>query len=105
MLLDAVHIGSMSVFEYANTRLVRAGRSRGYEIPDAYWTPKSRAVLGENLVMFRTESGLAAALGDVCLHRFAPLHKGKVKGDCIECPYHGLRVDAQGLTSLAGPRT
>jgi len=35
-------------------------------------------------------------LGDMCPHRFAPLHKGCVKADIIECPYHGLQFDATG---------
>lgn len=31
---------------------------------------------------------------DACIHRGAPLHKGRVDGDgCIECPYHGWTYD------------
>lgn len=58
--------------------------------------PIKRVMLDQPLVLFRTEAGAAAALADRCPHRFAPLHKGKVKGDCIECPYHGLQFDATG---------
>lgn len=58
--------------------------------------PMMRTVLEEPVVLFRGESGQAAALHDRCPHRFAPLHKGKVMGDDLRCPYHGLRFDAGG---------
>lgn len=58
--------------------------------------PIRRVILGEPVVLYRTESGRAVALADRCAHRLAPLSKGRVKGDAIECPYHGLQYDAQG---------
>jgi nitrite reductase/ring-hydroxylating ferredoxin subunit len=38
------------------------------------------------------------ALTDRCLHRFAPLSMGKLcdGSAAVQCPYHGLRVDAAG---------
>lgn len=51
-----------------------------------------RAVLGgEALVVFMTESGEPAVLADRCPHRGASLSMGAVRGECIECPYHGWR--------------
>lgn len=47
-------------------------------------------------MLYRTRTGTAVALGDKCPHRFAPLHKGVVKGDCLECPYHGLQFGSNG---------
>jgi phenylpropionate dioxygenase-like ring-hydroxylating dioxygenase large terminal subunit len=58
--------------------------------------PLRRVVLEEPVVLFRGENGAAVALGDVCPHRFAPLSRGRLCGDEIECPYHGLRFDIHG---------
>lgn len=55
-----------------------------------------RRLLGERLVLYRTESGLAKALADRCPHRSAPLSLGKLHGDTVECGYHGLRFDCAG---------
>src|SRR5579859_7388912 len=59
-------------------------------------TPLGRLLLGEPVVMFRREDGKAVALEDRCCHRRAPLSKGKVIGDLIECGYHGFTFDASG---------
>jgi phenylpropionate dioxygenase-like ring-hydroxylating dioxygenase large terminal subunit len=58
--------------------------------------PLERQYLGETVVLYRTEAGNPVALSNRCPHRFAPLSRGCVKGDQIECPYHGLRFDTQG---------
>lgn len=59
--------------------------------------PLARTLLGEPLVFFRGAGGTLAALADRCPHRFAPLSAGQVgEGGAIECPYHGLRFDADG---------
>jgi nitrite reductase/ring-hydroxylating ferredoxin subunit/uncharacterized membrane protein len=31
------------------------------------------------------------AIFDRCTHRGAPLHEGRIDGDCVECPWHGSR--------------
>lgn len=58
--------------------------------------PLSRTLLDRPLVFFRDDRGRGRALGNICPHRFAKLSKGKVVGDTIECPYHGLRFDKTG---------
>lgn len=63
-------------------------------------TPIKRVVLGDPIVVYRTEGGVPVALHDVCPHRFASLHQGKVKGDCIECPYHGLQFNPTGACAV-----
>ncbi|HEY3919747.1 MAG TPA: aromatic ring-hydroxylating dioxygenase subunit alpha [Stellaceae bacterium] len=59
-------------------------------------TPFPRRLLDEPVVMYRTEAGRAAALEDRCCHRRAPLSKGKVIGDRLQCGYHGFTFDADG---------
>jgi len=59
-------------------------------------TPLRRTLLEEQIAFFRQADGRPVALGNICPHRFAPLHRGKIVEDTIECPYHGLRFNAQG---------
>ena len=56
----------------------------------------SRRLLDVEIVFFRKQDGTATALRDRCPHRFAPLSKGKIEGDTIQCPYHGLVFNASG---------
>jgi len=49
-----------------------------------------RLVLDVPVLLFRDDNGKAAALHDVCPHRFAPLSLGRRKAGGVECPYHGL---------------
>jgi len=59
-----------------------------------------RTFLCEPVCLYRKEDGTAVAIGDTCPHRFAPLHQGLLKGDAVECPYHGLQFYATGRCSL-----
>ena len=53
-------------------------------------------LLGESIAVYRSESGGLNALGNRCPHRFAPLHKGVVRGEALECAYHGLQFGPKG---------
>jgi phenylpropionate dioxygenase-like ring-hydroxylating dioxygenase large terminal subunit len=53
-------------------------------------------IIGDNLVLYRTESGEAVALEDACPHRKLPLSMGRIMGDEVECGYHGLVFDRAG---------
>ena len=55
-----------------------------------------RTLLNEPVVFFRQEDGTPVALADKCAHRHAPLSEGKLVGDNIQCPYHGLEYNAAG---------
>jgi vanillate O-demethylase monooxygenase subunit len=55
-----------------------------------------RIVLEEPVVLFRTTEGKAVALEDRCCHRQAPLSMGRLAGDVVTCPYHGLQFDTTG---------
>ena len=52
-------------------------------------TPLRVKALGQDFVMFRDSAGAAHCLSNTCVHRGGSLAGGKVKGDCIQCPYHG----------------
>lgn len=59
-------------------------------------SPSPHAILGERIVLYRTEGGAPVALEDACPHRKLPLSMGRVKGDHIECGYHGLTFNSTG---------
>lgn len=61
--------------------------------------PMARTFLGEEVVLYRTEGQVAVALANTCPHRFAALANGKLHGDSIACPYHGLRFGPDGRCS------
>ena len=58
--------------------------------------PISRIFLEEEVVLYRGASGQPVALANMCPHRFAALSKGKLHGDAIACPYHGLQFSPDG---------
>jgi vanillate O-demethylase monooxygenase subunit len=58
--------------------------------------PLATMLLGEPVVLYRMTDGRPAALEDRCAHRSLPLSLGRVRGDAIECGYHGLRFDCAG---------
>ena len=60
----------------------------------------ARTILCEHLVCYRRKDGTLVALQDTCPHRLAPLSRGRLIDDCVECPYHGLRFDGGGKCSF-----
>lgn len=74
-----------------------AGRSADFA---AHLTPLR--LLNDPVVIYRGPDGTAHALEDACPHRKLPLSKGNLKGDSIECGYHGLTFDGTG-TCIAAP--
>lgn len=65
-------------------------------------TLKAETFLGENVVLYRKQDGTPVALEDACPHRKLPLSCGKLKGETVECGYHGLTFDSTG-TCVAAP--
>lgn len=59
-----------------------------------------RTILEQPVLLYRQENGEVAAIGNACPHRRAPLSMGKLIGDVVQCPYHGLRFDATGACVL-----
>jgi phenylpropionate dioxygenase-like ring-hydroxylating dioxygenase large terminal subunit len=52
--------------------------------------------LGEELTLYRGESGTAYLIGGRCRHRQTLLHTGWVQGERIRCMYHGWQFDGTG---------
>lgn len=57
---------------------------------------RRRIILDEPVLLFRRDDGMPVALEDRCCHRQAPLSMGKLVGNIVQCPYHGLQFDSTG---------
>lgn len=55
-----------------------------------------RLLLGDGVVLYRKTDGTPVALEDRCCHRHAQLSHGRLRGDNVECAYHGLRFAPDG---------
>ncbi len=65
---------------------------------------KATTILGNEIVLYRKLDGKPAALENACPHRKTPLSMGRIKGDDVECGYHGLTFDCTG-TCIRAPGT
>ena len=59
-------------------------------------SPLAATILGDEVVLWRGADGQPRALEDLCPHRFLPLSKGRIRGDNLQCGYHGLTFDGGG---------
>lgn len=59
-----------------------------------------RTITGTPVALFRRPDGGAAALLDICPHRFAALSDGIIRDGNVQCPYHGLEFDGSGRCML-----
>lgn len=50
---------------------------------------------GKELVFWRNNNQISC-LDDLCVHRGVSLSLGKVKGNCIACPFHGFEFNEKG---------
>jgi vanillate O-demethylase monooxygenase subunit len=62
---------------------------------------KAMTILDEPVVLYRRVDGKAVALEDACPHRKLPLSMGRLKGDEVECGYHGLTFNCSGSCTRA----
>ena len=63
---------------------------------DLYDIPKAIKILGEDLVLFRDQTGIIGLIGAHCPHRGASLEYGDIECGGIRCPYHGWLFDVRG---------
>ena len=62
-----------------------------------------RILLSEYVVLYRKEDGTPVALENRCPHRNLTLSEGRLIGDQIECGYHGMVFNCDGVcTHLPG---
>lgn len=59
--------------------------------------PLAAVLFATPLVVFRTRAGAPAVLLDRCPHRNVPLSLGHVRGENLQCAYHGWQFDGGGL--------
>ncbi len=57
---------------------------------------KGTVMLDSPILLCRTAEGEVSALRDICPHRGMPLSFGRMKGNCVECAYHGWLFDGKG---------
>lgn len=64
--------------------------------------PVAVRLVGEDVVLYRTDKGVAAALGEECPHRRMKLSLGSVCGDRLRCRYHGWTYTPDGAGESPG---
>ena len=65
----------------------------------------TRAFMGGELVLFRTEAGVAAASNPWCPHLGTHLGQGRVEDGTLRCPLHGFRFGTDGACVATGQGT
>jgi 5,5'-dehydrodivanillate O-demethylase len=58
--------------------------------------PQRLKILGEELVIYRGDSGKPVLMQLRCAHRSLALDYGRVEGDSLRCPYHGWLYASNG---------
>lgn len=93
-----------------NELLTRSGPGTAMgRVLRSYWQPlvltaelpverplKETRIAGEDLVVFRDESGRYGALERRCAHRAGDLCYGRLEDGGVRCPYHGWLFDVAG---------
>lgn len=55
-----------------------------------------RTIIEQSVLLYRRQDGSPVAIGNTCPHRYAPLSMGRLIGDAVQCPYHGLQFGPAG---------
>ncbi|MBL0421896.1 aromatic ring-hydroxylating dioxygenase subunit alpha [Ramlibacter sp. AW1] len=92
-----------------NETLTRVGKgTRMGELLRRYWHPvalssefevariKKVKILGEELVLYRDQSGTLGLIDKTCRHRGASLEHGIIQREGIRCAYHGWQFNERG---------
>ncbi len=63
----------------------------------------TRQLAGEDVVLYRTQSGIASAVSAFCPHLGAHFgYGGTVQGDDLRCPFHGFEYNLDGMCVKTG---
>lgn len=58
--------------------------------------PIKVSMLGHQFAVWRDTKGKVCCVSNTCSHRSGALADGRIRGDCIECPYHGWTFNGDG---------
>ncbi|MCK6371653.1 MAG: Rieske 2Fe-2S domain-containing protein [Gammaproteobacteria bacterium] len=58
--------------------------------------PLKVMMLGHHFALWRDSKGKVQCISDTCTHRGGSMADGRVRGDCVECPYHGWTFNGAG---------
>lgn len=62
-----------------------------------------RRLMGEDVVVYRTASGVVRAVEPYCPHLGAHLGNSRVEQDCLVCPFHGFAFGLDGAMTRPAP--
>ncbi|MFD3312439.1 Rieske 2Fe-2S domain-containing protein [Streptomyces sp. NPDC058694] len=62
--------------------------------------PTGARRMGEELVLWRDLAGNLVCQTARCPHKGANIADGRLKGNTVECPYHGFRFDGEGTCKV-----
>lgn len=88
--------GSTKTYADAHTPLIRNCWYVAGLLEEFDRSLKERYLLGDSVLMYRTQEGMPVVMSNRCAHRSFPLSHGRLEGDDVVCLYHGLRYDARG---------
>jgi phenylpropionate dioxygenase-like ring-hydroxylating dioxygenase large terminal subunit len=75
-----------------------------YAIPESGEVKNGKPIgvtrMGEKLAAWRDARGGVTVMSDKCPHRGVQLSLGALKGDGIQCPFHGFEFDTSGACTL-----
>lgn len=107
-----VATGQDSSFDKETIGVATAGRSEfayrpGHFVPRDAWfpiahlsslgfKPLERMLDSVPIVIWRDGTGTIRAMEDRCVHRRAPLSRGRTTPQGLQCPYHGWIYDGEG---------
>jgi phenylpropionate dioxygenase-like ring-hydroxylating dioxygenase large terminal subunit len=92
VLVDIPHVGpGTPCGEWFRRYWVAVGTAQ-----ELYDIPRAVKILGEELVLFRDQSGQVGLLGEHCPHRGASLEYGDIEDGGLRCPYHGWLFNVRG---------
>jgi 5,5'-dehydrodivanillate O-demethylase len=107
--VPAITVRAIMTTQQQNERLSKVGPGTPMgNLLRRYWQPVGTAIelekepvqkvrlLGENLTLYRSESGEYGLIGDRCPHRCLSMEYGIPDARGLRCAYHGWLFDAKG---------